>query len=65
MYTKEYCKKIQNIAYKSCIDSYFQTKDREDIVEYWVYLLEQKRWCEAEGVEKALELIDIYREIKE
>ena len=59
------CKKLQNIAYKSCIDSYFKTKDREDIVEYWIYLLEEKRWCEAQGVEKALELIDIYREIKE
>jgi len=59
------CKELQNIAYKSCIDSYFNSKDREDIVEYWVYLLEKERWCEAEGVEKALELIDIYIEIKE
>ena len=64
MYTKEHCKKLQNIAYKSCIDSYFNSKDREDIVEYWVYLLERKRLCEAEGVEKALELIDIYQELR-
>jgi hypothetical protein len=65
MYTKEYCKSLQNVAYRSCIDSYFETKDREDIVEYWVYLLKRKRLCEAQGVEKALELIDIYIEIKE
>ena len=58
------CKALNSIAYKSCIDSYFKTQDKEDIVEYWVYLLEQKRWCEAQGVEKALELIDIYQEIK-
>ena len=57
------CKKLQNVAYKSCIDSYFNSKDREDIFEYWVYLLEQERFCEAEGVEKALELIDIYQEL--
>lgn len=58
------CEALNSIAYKSCIDSYFKTQDKEDIVEYWVYLLEQKRWCEARGVEKALELIDIYQEIR-
>ena len=58
------CKNLQNIAYRSCVDSYFRTKDREDIVEYWIYLLEQKRWCEAQGVEKALELIDIHKELR-
>ena len=64
MYTKEHCKSLQNIAYRSCVDSYFESKDREDITSYCIYLLEQKRWCEAQGVKKALELIDIYREIK-
>jgi len=64
MYTKEHCKNLQNIAYRSCIDSYFQTKDKEDIVEYLVYLLKQERWCEAEGVDKALELIDIHQELR-
>ena len=64
MYTKGHCKNLQNIAYKSCIDSYFETRDKEDVVEYWVYLLEQKRWCEAQGVEKALELIDIHQELR-
>ena len=63
MYTKEHCNNLQKVAYRSCIDSYFNSKDREDIVKYWLYLLEQERWCEAEGVEKALELIDIHKEL--
>lgn len=57
------CKQISNIAYKSCIDSFFYSKDKKDIIEYWVYLFENKRYCEAKGVEKALELIDIYEEL--
>ena len=57
------CRTLNRIAYKSCIYSYFNSKDREDIVKYWLYLLEQERWCEAEGVEKALELIDIHKEL--
>jgi peroxiredoxin len=28
-----------------------------------MHLFEQKRFCEAKGVEKALELIDIYEDI--
>jgi hypothetical protein len=64
MYTKEHCRNLENVAYRSCIDSYFKTKDEADIREYWLYLLERKRWCEAQGVEKALELIDIHKELR-
>lgn len=60
---KEQCKQIQNIAYNSCIDSYFQSKDKCDIYEYWLYLTEAKRMCEADGVAKALELITIIEEL--
>jgi len=63
MYTEEYCKEIQNVAYKSCVDSYFASKDKADIVEYWLFLFEKERFCEAKGVEKALEIIDLYEEL--
>lgn len=63
MYTEEHCKKIQNVAYKSCVDSYFVSKDKADIIEYWVFLLNKKRFYEAKGVEKALEIIDLYEEL--
>ena len=63
MYTEEHCKEIQNVAYKSCVDSYFASKDKADIVEYWLFLFENERFCEAEGVEKALEIIDLYEEL--
>jgi uncharacterized protein HemY len=64
MLQEEHCKKLENIAYKSCLDSYFLTKDKEDIKEYWIQLFNKKRYCEARGVEKALELINLYEEIR-
>ncbi len=57
------CKNKEFVAYRSCIDSYFCNKDKKDIMEYWLQLFEQKRFCEAKGVEKALELIDIYEDL--
>ncbi len=63
MNNEEHCKKIQNVAYKSCVDSYFVSKDKADIIEYWVFLFNKKRFCEAKGVEKALEIIDLYEEL--
>ena len=57
------CRNQEKVAYKSCVDSYFTNGDRQDIMEYWLQLFEQKRFCEAKGVEKALELIDIYEEL--
>ena len=59
----ELCKNQEKIAYKSCVSSYFANGDRQDIMEYWLQLFEQKRFCEAKGVEKALELIDIYEDL--
>ena len=58
-----HCKSLENVAYKSCIATYFNQRDKKDIMEYWMQLFEQKRFCEAKGVEKALELIDIYEDI--
>ncbi len=63
MLPEELCKNQEKIAYKSCVDSYFSNGDRQDIMEYWIQLFDQKRFCEAKGVEKALELIDIYEEL--
>lgn len=63
MYEKEQCKQLQVVAYRSCIDSYFRSKDRNDIYEYWLQLIESKRSCEAKGVQKALELIELYEDI--
>jgi hypothetical protein len=63
MLPEELCRNKEKIAYRSCIDSYFTNGDRQDIMEYWLQLFEQKRFCEAKGVEKALELIDIYEEL--
>tara|TARA_B110000211_G_scaffold58167_1_gene65008 strand:+ start:1896 stop:2135 length:240 start_codon:yes stop_codon:yes gene_type:complete len=57
-----HCKSLENVAYKSCIDTYFNQRDKKDIVDYWLYLFNEKRFCEAKGVEKALELIDIHEE---
>ena len=57
------CKNKEIVAYRSCFDRYFSNGDRKDIMEYWLQLFEQKRFCEAKGVEKALELIDIYEEL--
>jgi hypothetical protein len=58
------CNKLNSVAYNSCIDSYFESKDRNDIYEYWLYLQEAKRFCEADGVMKALELIEIIIDLK-
>ena len=63
MLQEELCRNQEKIAYKSCIDSYFSSRDKKDIMEYCMQLFEQKRFCEAKGVEKALELIDIYEDI--
>ena len=63
-FNKSLCKQKENIAYKSCVDSFFNSKDVNDIKDYWIYLINNKRYCEAKGVEKALELIDIYQELR-
>ena len=60
---KEQCNKLNSVAYNSCVDSYYQTEDKNDIYEYWLYLLEAKRFCEANGVEKALELITLLEDL--
>lgn len=60
---KEQCNRLNSVAYNSCVDSYYQTKDRNDVYEYWLYLLEAKRFCEADGVEKALELITLLEDL--
>ncbi len=63
MLQEQHCKNKEIIAYRSCVYSYFSNGDRKDIMEYWLQLFEQKRFCEAKGVEKALELIDIYEDL--
>ena len=50
MIEKKQCNQQSSVAYKSCIDSYYRSKDRNDIYEYWLYLQEAKRFCEAAGV---------------
>ena len=57
------CKKQSSVAYNSCIDSYYKSKDRNDIYEYFLYLQESKRYCEAAGVMKALELIELISDL--
>ena len=57
------CKQQSSIAYNSCIDSYYKSKDRNDIYEYFLYLQESKRYCEASGVMKALELIELISDL--
>lgn len=61
---KEQCNQLNSVAYNSCVDSYYQTEDKNDVYEYWLYLLEAKRFCEANGVEKALELITLMEDLK-
>jgi len=61
---KEQCNQLNSVAYNSCVDSYYQTEDKNDVYEYWLYLLEAKRFCEANGVEKALELISLMEDLK-
>ena len=41
------CNQLNSVAYNSCVDSYYQTKDKNDVYEYWLYLLEAGRMCEA------------------
>ena len=65
MNNKEKCKKLEVVAYKSCVHSYFRSKDQNEIYEYWLQLIKAKRICESRGVEKALELIDLYKDINE
>ena len=43
--------------------TYYENKDRNDIYEYWLYLMEAKRVCEAKGVQKVLELIELQSDI--
>ena len=57
------CKQQSSVAYNSCIDSYYKSKDRNDIYEYFLYLQESKRYCEAAGVMKALELIELITDL--
>jgi hypothetical protein len=45
------------------LDNYFTSKDRNDIYEYWLQLVEAKRTCEALGVQKALEFIELWENI--
>ena len=54
---------MHRIAYRSCLDNYFTTGDRNDIYEYWLQLVESKRACEALGVQKALEFIELWENI--
>ena len=60
---KEQCNQLHRIAYRSCLDNYFTTGDRNDIYEYWLVLVEAKRSCEALGVQKALEFIELWENI--
>jgi hypothetical protein len=60
---EELDKMVERISYRSCIDSYMNSKDREDIVDYWMKCLLDKKYAQAKGVEKALELIDLMREL--
>jgi len=53
------CSKLNSVAYNSCVYSYHNTKDKNDVFEYWLYLIGKNRICEANGVEKALEFISL------
>lgn len=57
------CNQMSSVAYSSCLDSYYKSRDRNDVYEYWLYLTEAKRFCEALGVMKALELISLLEEL--
>ena len=54
---------MHRIAYRSCLDNYFTTEDKNDIYEYWLQLVEAKRNYEALGVQKALEFIELWENI--
>ena len=63
MFDKLQCNQLHRIAYRSCLDNYFTSKDRNDIYEYWLQLIEAKRSCEATGVQKALEFIELWEDL--
>ena len=63
MENKKLCSQLHRIAFKSCLMTYYENKDRNDIYEYWLYLMEAKRVCEAKGVQKVLELIELQSDI--
>lgn len=63
MEDKELNKRIELVAYRSCLDSYMESKDRDDIVKYWIRCLDSKHYAQAKGVEKALEVIDIMQSL--
>lgn len=63
MYDDDQCKNLTNVAYRSCLDIFLTKKDKKEIEQYCFYLLNAKRYCEAKGVEKALEFIDLYNHL--
>ena len=63
MHNDQQCNQMHRIAYRSCLDNYFTTGDRNDIYEYWLQLVESKRTCEALGVQKALEFIELWEDV--
>ena len=63
MHNEQQCNQMHRIAYRSCLDNYFTTGDRNDIYEYWLQLVESKRTCEALGVQKALEFIELWEDV--
>ena len=63
MRDKKLCNQLNRIAYKSCISDHLITGDRKHVYDYWLFLVDAKRNCEAEGVQKALEFIDLIEEL--
>jgi len=63
MFDKLQCNQLHRVAYRSCLDNYFTNRDRNDIYEYWLELIEAKRSCEANGVQKALEFIELWEDV--
>ena len=63
MFDELQCNQLHRIAYRSCLDNYFTSRDRNDIYEYWLILIEAKRSCEANGVQKALEFIELWEDL--
>jgi len=62
MFIEEHCRDLNRVAYKSCIYSYGQDGDKSDIQAYLHFLVDNERYCEAEGVKKAIELITLYED---
>lgn len=63
MSEKEQCKLLERVAYKSCLYSFLNNKDKEDIIQYKNQLIKEGKYCQSNGVEKALELIKIYEDL--